>query len=177
MSGNRKSLMQEQNRIREAYNQQRVAMEKAGASVDQMSKLKSMFNNKMQELESSMGDDLMSLNKGNVLPISGGTVSGVEVDQSKLPDASKMMGQGKQGMFKRIGRKVAGVVPVVGALASAAMSEDASAAVPFLGDAEGVGMSAQDENAMLNEYDARRDYDNSQASKDARKAALMKITK
>jgi hypothetical protein len=75
------------------------------------------------------------------------------------------------------GKKALKSVPVLGGLAAASMSEDASAAIPFLGDAENAGMSAEDENAMLNEYNARRDYDNSQASKDARKAALMKIMK
>lgn len=75
---------------------------------------------------------------------------------------------------KAAGKKLLGAIPVVGALASAAMSEDASAAVPFLGDAEGVGISAQDENAMLNEYNARRDYDMSQARQDALKAISRK---
>ena len=75
---------------------------------------------------------------------------------------------------KAAGKKLLGAIPVVGALASAAMSEDASAAVPFLGDAEGVGMSAQDENTMLNEYNARRDYDMSQARQDALKAISRK---
>lgn len=171
---NRKDLIQEQNRIRELYNQQRVAMEKAGASVDQLGQLKSMFNNKMNELESSMGDDLMKLNRGNSMSISGGTTSGVGLDQSKLPDASAIVGQGKQSMFKRLGKKVAGVVPVIGALGSAAMSEDASAAIPLLGDAEGVGMSAEDENQMLNEYNAKRSYDKSQAKQDALRAISNK---
>ena len=75
---------------------------------------------------------------------------------------------------KAAGKKLLGALPLVGALASAAMSEDASAAIPLLGDAEGVGMSAQDENAMLNEYNARRDYDMSQARQDALKAIRRK---
>ena len=75
---------------------------------------------------------------------------------------------------KAAGKKLLGAIPVVGALASAAMSEDASAAIPLLDEADSVGMSAQEENAMLNEYNARRDYDMSQARQDALKAISRK---
>ena len=75
---------------------------------------------------------------------------------------------------KGLGKKLLGAIPIVGALASAAMSEDASAAIPLLDEAESVGMSAADENQMLNDYNARRNYDKSQARKDALEALLKK---
>lgn len=40
---------------------------------------------------------------------------------------------------KSIGKKIAGAVPLIGGLASAAMSGDASAAIPILGDADELG--------------------------------------
>lgn len=43
---------------------------------------------------------------------------------------------------KALGKKVLGAVPVLGGLASAAMSGDASAAVPLLGEADNLGPAA-----------------------------------
>ena len=62
------------------------------------------------------------------------------------------------------------MLPIVGALAAGLGSEDASAAVPVLGDAESAGMSSQDENQMMAEIQAQKDYSNSQASIDKIKA-------
>lgn len=76
----------------------------------------------------------------------------------------------KSGTFKQI----AGALPVVGGLAAATMSGDASAAVPLLDEADDVGMSADDEKAMLNEHDARVNYDNSPA-RQAKMDALKKM--
>lgn len=74
----------------------------------------------------------------------------------------------KSGTFKQ----VAGALPLVGGVAAAAMSGDASAAVPLLDEAEDVGMSASEEIQMLNDHDARVNYDNSPAHK-ARLQALQ----
>lgn len=65
----------------------------------------------------------------------------------------------KSGTFKQ----AAGALPLVGGLAAAAMSGDAMAAVPVLGDADDVGMSGDEEKAMLNEHNARVNYDKSPA--------------
>jgi len=69
----------------------------------------------------------------------------------------------KSGTFKQ----VAGALPLVGGLATAAISGDASAAVPLLDEADDVGESAEDEKAMLNEHKARVNYDKSPAGKNA----------
>lgn len=71
----------------------------------------------------------------------------------------------KSGTFKQ----VAGALPVVGGLAAAAMSEDASAGVPVLGEANDVGESKSDEFQMLAEDKARKDYGQSAARMDALK--------
>jgi hypothetical protein len=74
----------------------------------------------------------------------------------------------KSGTFKQ----VVGAAPLIGGGIAAAVSGDARAAVPFLGDSEDVGMSGADERAMLNEHDARVNYDKSAARADA----LRKLT-
>lgn len=71
----------------------------------------------------------------------------------------------KSGTFKQL----AGGIPVIGGAAAAMMSGDASAAVPVLGDADNVGESKEEEFQMLAEDKARKDYNNSQARKDALK--------
>lgn len=68
------------------------------------------------------------------------------------------------------------VLPLVGSLAGLMGAEDASAAIPILDSAEGVGMSAADENAMIADTMARVNYDKSQAHRD-RQAALAKLAK
>lgn len=69
----------------------------------------------------------------------------------------------KNGTF----RTVTGSLPLAGGLAAAAASGDASAAVPILGEAESVGESVEQERELLNEIDARKNYDGSQARRDA----------
>lgn len=61
---------------------------------------------------------------------------------------------------KRGGKAALAALPVVGGLASAAMSGDASAAVPLLGDSESAGMSAQDENEMLLKIEEQKAQEN-----------------
>lgn len=81
---------------------------------------------------------------------------------NKLKMISKKMGSGLKA------------IPVVGAAAALMGSEDASAAIPGLDTADSAGMSADAENQMLAEYDARKNYNNSQASMD-RMEALKKL--
>lgn len=61
-------------------------------------------------------------------------------------------------------------LPLVGSLAGLMGSEDASAGIPILDSAEGVGMSAKDENAMIADTMAKVNYDKSQAREDRLKA-------
>jgi hypothetical protein len=55
-------------------------------------------------------------------------------------------------------------------------AEDASAAVPILDSADSAGMSPEDENTMMAEIQAKKDYGNSPAAAD-RMAALEKLKK
>lgn len=69
----------------------------------------------------------------------------------------------KSGTFKQ----VAGALPVVGGLAAATMSGDASAAVPLLDEADDVGESKEDEAALMGESKGFKNYGQSQARQDA----------
>lgn len=73
---------------------------------------------------------------------------------------------------KTAGKKVLGAVPIVGGIAQAVMSQDASAAVPFLGDSESLGpapdsLDARIENGTLTDEDKA----------ELRKQALQQIGK
>lgn len=78
----------------------------------------------------------------------------------------------KSGTFKALPL----VGPAVG-VAAALDSGDASAAVPVLGEADSVGESPEEEKMMLNEISARKNYDNSPAAADAKRAALTNLLK
>jgi hypothetical protein len=90
---------------------------------------------------------------------------------AKLRAIAQKVGKGAKTGLK--------MLPVVGGVAAAAMSDDAAAGVPLLGDAEAAGMSAGDENQMMAEIQARKDYDDSQAARDkrAKSMALAKLAK
>ena len=61
-------------------------------------------------------------------------------------------------------------IPILGAAVGLLGSEDASAGVPILNAAEGVGMSASDENAMIADIRARINAQNSQSHRDRQAA-------
>ena len=87
---------------------------------------------------------------------------------AKLRQIASKLGKGASKGLKS--------VPILGALASLATAEDASAAIPLLDTAEGVGMSPEDENQFLTETQGRMDYQDSPAKRD-RLAALAKLLK
>jgi len=90
------------------------------------------------------------------------------LDYKELKEQFKKMNKGlKKGLRS---------VPVLGSLAALATAEDASAAVPILGEAEAAGMSPEAENMMIAESDAMKAYDQSQARRD-RLAALANLLK
>lgn len=78
----------------------------------------------------------------------------------------------KIGSGAKVGLKA---LPIIGGVAAAALggAEDASAGIPLLDSSESVGMSSSDENQMLSETEAKMDYEQSQARKDA----LAKLAK
>mgnify|MGYP003660449669 CR=1 FL=1 len=94
-------------------------------------------------------------------------------------DLRKQMSSGKKAITKGLTKGLKSL-PVIGSLAALATSGDASAAIPGLDSAESAGMSGEAENKMMAEIKAKKDYGNSQASADSKKAkvaALAKLSK
>lgn len=182
----RRQLQDELNRINELYQQYDLELRKSGGSDAQRQQMRDALNAKKAKLTAEMGDDLQNLNLGKDVKVSGGTLSGTEVDQSGLPDMSKQKGLGKEGIFKKLGKKVAGVIPLAGAaygLASgdpAMAAEEAAGDIPVIGQAyeaikpESAG-NAEEERMMLAEDKARKAYSQSPAAVDAKEAALKKL--
>jgi len=161
----RRDLQEEINRINELYQEYDRQLSKAGASIEQRQQLRDTMNAKKKELLASMGDDLQKINLKGTANVGQGTITrgavdtiGEGMDISKVPRIGK-----KAAILKSVGKKLLGAVPLVGGIAQAIDSGDASAAVPGLDEAEDVGMSAADENQMLSEIQARKDYANSPA--------------
>ena len=94
----------------------------------------------------------------------------------------EMMNRGKSNVGDSLRRgikplaKGLKMLPIVGALGGLLGAENASAAVPILDSADSAGMSAEDENTMMAEIQAKKDYSNSPAAAD-RIAALEKLKK
>lgn len=86
----------------------------------------------------------------------------------KLKKIAQKMAKGARTGMKAL--------PLIGGVAAAIGSEDASAAVPILGDAEAAGMSAQAEDQFMAEREAQKDYGQSQAAQDRRRA-LARLAK
>lgn len=78
---------------------------------------------------------------------------------------------------KKAGKELLGAIPLVGGLASAALSGDASAGVPLLEEAEPVGMTGAQENEMLlniEEQKAKSRYEQSPAGQAAQQRNVMR---
>ena len=182
----RRELQAEKNRIVTQHNTQKVKMEKAGASIEQLSRLNKLKNDRISQLEEQYGDDLNKLNKGKTVTVSGGTLSGTEIDQTGLPDMAKQKGLGKEGIFKKLGKKVAGVIPLAGTAYGFASGDPAMAAEEAAGDIPVLGQAyeaikpemagnPEEERMMLAEDKARKAYSQSPAAVDAKEAALKKL--
>lgn len=92
----------------------------------------------------------------------------------KMSDVAKQVKKGQ----KMLGTKLRGV-PIAGSILGAgmaAMTGDATAAIPGLDSSEDIGMSAADENLMLAEEGAKVDYAKSPAHQ-ARLKALLEMKK
>lgn len=126
-----------------------------------------------------------------IAPITGGDEFGQRQAQRSLKNdlkatfraAAEAGDDETMNKLRRIAQRMAkgartGVkaLPLVGGLAAAIGSEDASAAVPILGSAEGVGMSSEAEDQFIAERQAQKDYGQSQAAKD-RARALARLAK
>jgi hypothetical protein len=144
----RRDLQEELNKLNQLYQDYDLKMRKSGADDIQRQKLRDMMNAKKEKLITERGDDLQKLNIG------------------------KSINLGKTG--KLIGKKVLGAVPLIGGIASALESGDASAAIPLLDEAESAGMSAEDEDMMLAEIQAKKNYANSPARMTKLKSLMKK---
>jgi hypothetical protein len=182
----RRDLKDEMNRINELYQQKDLELRKVGGSDQQRQQMRDMLNAKKEKLIAEQGDSLQKLNAGTPIKIQDASVAGSKgmLDQSKLPDASKSR---FSGLINKIGKKAAGVIPLAGAGYAALSGHPAMAAeelagdVPVIGQAyeaiksDSAGQSPEEEKMMLGEIQARKNYDASPASQDAKMAALKKI--
>lgn len=155
----RRDLQAEMNRINQLYQEYDLQLQKSGASMEQRNQLRSLMNDKKNQLVSEMGDSVQKLNIGMPVKVKDGTIT--KAGKDLLGEGLDAASVRKTGILKSVGKKLLGAVPVVGALASAIGAEDASAAIPGLDQAENVGMSAMDEDMMLAEDQARKNYMNS----------------
>lgn len=176
----RRNLQEELNRVNTLFQEKDLEMRKAGASIEQRQQMRDMLNNKKERLIREMGDDLQKLNLEGKKTFSGGTVSKA-LDQDNLIDMAKQRGLGKSGMFSKtfgkLGKKVAGVLPLAGAGMAALSGDPAMAAEELAGDIPIAGQiyeaikpsdsgNPEEEAEMLAERDAIEQYKGSQASKD-----------
>jgi hypothetical protein len=164
----RRDLQSELNRVNELYQEKDLEMRKINAPDADRQKMRDMLNAKKEKLSIEMGDDLSKLNRGGSMKVSAGTIT---------PPASK---------FAKLGKKVAGIIPMAGTLYGALSGDPAMAAeeavgdIPFAGQAydalksENAGESVEDEKMMLAEDAARKSYANSPAA-EAKKEALKKL--
>jgi hypothetical protein len=165
----RRKLQEELNRINELYHQKDLEMSKAGASINQRQMMRDMLNKKKDQIMAEMGDDLQKLNVGGSMKIAGET-------SPNFPTLAKKMG-----------KKVAGVVPLLGTAYGlmsgdpAMAAEEAAGDIPFIGQAyEAIKPSEpgnpEEERMMLAEDKARKAYKESPARM-AKLQAMMKGNK
>ena len=164
----RRKLQEELNRINELYHQKDLEMSKAGASINQRQMMRDMLNKKKDQIMTEMGDDLQKLNVGGSMKIAS--------DSPGFPTLAKKMG-----------KKVAGVVPLLGTAYGlmsgdpAMASEEAAGDIPVIGQAYEAIKPAEsgnpeEERMMLAEDKARKAYKESPARM-AKLQAMMKGNK
>src|SRR5690606_25336843 len=104
----RRKLQEELNRINEMYQQYDLDLRKKGASIEQRQQLRDLMNAKKKQLTEELGDDLIKLNAGieKVIP-------------KEVKPAKKAL------------KKIAGIIPLMGA-ATAALSGDPAMAAEEL---------------------------------------------
>lgn len=126
----RKALQDELNRINSLYQEKDLEMRKINASDADRQRMRDMLNAKKERLMAEYGDDLQKLNAGDKMVIPGGTTSGLELDQKKLPDMAEQKNLGKEGMFKRLGSKLGGrtlkALPIIGSAVGLASAGQAA---------------------------------------------------
>lgn len=160
----RRDLQDELNRINELYQEKDLEMRKIGGNIDQRQQMRDMMNAKKEKLMAEMGDDLQKLNTGGSMKIAGAAPSA----------------------FGGLKKKLMGVVPMAGAAYGLMSGDPAMAAEEAAGDIPVVGQAyeaikptdtgnVEEERMMLAEDKARKNYESSPASLDAKRAVLSKL--
>ena len=186
-----RELKEKENFINSLFQQKDLELQKIakleGRTPEEITQLRQQLRDKMNEAKKKagieLGDSLDQLQSGGV-NVGKGTTLSKGLDQSKLPDASKIKGLGKSNMFSKtlgaMGKKAAGIIPFAGAGLAALHGDPAMAAEELASDAAGpAGMAyealkpeiagnPEEEKQMLVEDRARKNYKNSQAYKDKR---------
>lgn len=86
------------------------------------------------------------------------------MDEKILQVATKRAN--KLGIGKKLAQEIPGIAGLAAGLGMASYSGESQAAIPILGEANNVGMSAADESAMLEQIDARKSYSPDMPEKD-----------
>jgi hypothetical protein len=183
----RKAAAKELNRIRELYQDYSTKLSKAGATDAQKSQLLEMFKKKQAELTPM--DDLQKLNKGQSIRVKGGTVTpGMGLVGDKMPNLLNRLGSAvnvgmnlAEGDPEKLTSMAIDAVPdAMAAVGKKIGSRGLASAAPFVGGAvealrsENAGMSPEDENIMLAEIQAKKDYMNSPAAQAAQRFKRLK---
>lgn len=116
------------NQLADKFKQTKTAMEKAGATEEQIQRLYDTRKDHETKIKGA-GDDLAKLNRGEKIPMKGATTLG-ELPQKGLPDMSKQVGLGKENMWRKGLSKIGkgGVAGLALALGSSMLPEDSYAA-------------------------------------------------
>lgn len=130
--------------------------------------------------ERSLGKDLVNTMDDALK--TGNKKKSMDLMKYAYEKGDKELMQKFHSMAKKIGKgatKGLKALPIVGGLASALVSGDASAAIPILGDSEGLGESPEAEAQMIAEAKAMENYNRSPARRDRLKklAELSKLKK
>lgn len=156
----RRKLQEELNRINELYHQTDLEMNKVGGNIQQRQQLRDLLNKKKESLMAEMGDDLHKLNVGGSMKIAS--------DSPGFP-----------ALAKKMGKKVAVGVPLLGTAYGlmsgdpAMASEEAAGDIPVIGQAyEAIKPSdsgnPEEERQMLSDRNTQGNYAKSQAYRDRR---------
>jgi len=97
-----------------------------------------------------------------------------KITETKKKAAKSMLSSGiKSNLLKKVGSKALKSIPIIGGIASAISSNDASAAIPVLGDSESTGPAKGSRDAKF-ENPNTSDKDREQMYKESIKNALKK---
>lgn len=116
------SKQEKLNQVNEEFAKLRKKLEDAGATDADIQRAYDIRKEHEQKIKGG-GDDLAKLNRGERIPVRGGTNLG-ELSQKGLPDMSKQVGLGKENMWRKTASKLGDIKPkkpTLGGLAAGAI--------------------------------------------------------